>query len=106
KLSSSSNNDLRRSPRQGGRRSLPPPPRTPDVDGLVPPEGRAPNWTAHGRALLSALEEALASGSASHKLQAAIERAWGAWNFDGVPARHVSNVAHLSRRAYDAIRGT
>src|SRR5258707_2652392 len=53
---SSSSNDFRRSPKHGGRRSLPPPPRPPD--SLVPHhEGRAPNWSAHGRALLSALQK-------------------------------------------------
>src|SRR5207302_1974717 len=57
KLSSSSSNDLRRSPKIPGRRSLPPlpPAPAPPPDSLVPhQEGRAPNWAAHGRALLSA----------------------------------------------------
>jgi hypothetical protein len=104
RLSSSSNNDLRRSPKP--RRSLPPPPRSPDFDSLVPPEGRAPNWMAHGRALTAAIEEALEAGADSPKLQAAIERAYSVWNLDGVSARHISNVSHLCRRAYDAIRNT
>jgi hypothetical protein len=103
-LSSSSSGDLRRSPRQ--RRSLPPPPRQPDFDSLVPPEGRAPNWMAHGRALAAALQEALDGGVDSPKLQAAIERAYGAWNLDGASVRHISNVSHLCRRAYDGIRNT
>jgi hypothetical protein len=104
RLSSSSNNDLRRSPKP--RRSLPPPPPSPDFDSLVPPEGRAPNWMAHGRALAAAIDEALAAGADSPKLQAAIERAYGAWNLDGVTSRQISNVSHLCRRAYDAIRNT
>jgi hypothetical protein len=106
RLSSSSSGDLRRSPKHGGRRSLPPPPRPPDFDSLVPPEGRAPNWLAHGRALAEALQEALESGADSPKLQAAVERAYGAWNLDGISVRHISNVSHLCRRAYDAIRNT
>jgi hypothetical protein len=61
---------------------------------------------AHGRALSAALEEALGEGADSPKLQAAIERAYGVWNLDGVSVRHISNVSHLCRRAYDAIRGT
>jgi hypothetical protein len=106
RLSSSSNNDLRRSPKQGGRRSLPPPPRSPDLDDLAPPEGRAPNWLAHGRALSAALDEALRTGVPSPGLQACVERAYGAWNLDGVSTRQIAQVAHLARRAYDAIRGT
>ncbi len=109
KLSSSSSNDLRRSPKNAGRRSLPPlpPPPAPSPDSLVPHhEGRAPNWAAHGRALLSALEEALSAPAPTPQLQARIERAHAAWNLDGVSSRQLSNVAHLARRAYDAIRGT
>jgi hypothetical protein len=106
RLSSSSNNDLRRSPKQGGRRSLPPPPRSPDLHDLAPPEGRAPNWLAHGRALSAALDEALRTGAPSPGLQACIERAYGAWNLDGVSTRQIAQVAHLARRAHDAIRGT
>ncbi len=104
KLSLSSNNDLRRSPRQGGRRTLPPPP--PAADDLAPPEGRAPNWMAHGRALAAALDEALHSNATPPHLQAAIERAFGAWHLDGVSPRQIAQVAHLSRRAYEAIRAT
>jgi hypothetical protein len=69
-------------------------------------EGRVPNWSAHGRALLSALEEALRAAAPSAQLQARIERAHAAWNLDGVSSRHLSQVAHLTRRAYEAIRGT
>jgi hypothetical protein len=104
RLSSSSNNDFRRSSKQGGRRSVPPPPRPPD--SLAPPEGRAPNWLAHGRALSATLDEALRTGSPSPRVQACIERAYGAWNLDGASTRQVSQVAHLARRAYDAIRST
>jgi hypothetical protein len=99
---SSSNNDLRKSSRQG-RRSLPPPS---EVDSLLPPEARAPNWLAHGRALAAALDEALHSNATSPHSQAAIERAYGAWHLDAVSPRQIAQVAHLARRAYDAIRGT
>jgi hypothetical protein len=106
RLSSSSSGDLRRSPRPGGRKSIPPPPHPSDPEDLAPPEVRATNWLAHGRALAAALEEALRSGAQSPRLQACVERAYGAWNLDGASSRQISQVAHLTRRAYDAIRST
>jgi hypothetical protein len=106
RLSSSSSGDLRRSPRPGGRRSVPPPPPPSDPEDLAPTEVRATNWLAHGRALAAALEEALRTGAQSPRLQACVERAYGAWNLDGASSRQIAHVAHLTRRAYDAIRGT
>jgi hypothetical protein len=104
---SSSNNDLRRSPKPGGRRSLPPPPRSPDFGDLAPqPEPRAANWMAHARSLLESLEEALRSGASSWKVQTSVERAYAAWNLEGATQRQIAHVAHLVRRAYDAIRAT
>jgi hypothetical protein len=69
-------------------------------------ERGVPSHIAKARALLAALEEPARAGTASPKLQACIERAYAAWNLEGVPPRQIARVAHLAHRAYDAIRGT
>jgi hypothetical protein len=61
---------------------------------------------ARGRALSLAIEEAIRLGSASPKLLACINRAYSSWSLDGVSSRSISRVAHLSRRAHEAIRQT
>jgi len=106
-LSSSPGRDFRRS-KPGARRTLrPAPPRASDANDLAPPldEGVA-TWIAKGRALSAAIEQALQSETPSPSMQAAVDRAYASWNLDGVSARQLSRVAHLSRRAHEAIRDT
>jgi hypothetical protein len=67
--------------------------------------GDAP-WTLKARALSSALDEALRSDQVSAKTKACVDRAYAAWILDGVPPATLSRVAHLSRRAHEAIRNT
>jgi hypothetical protein len=66
----------------------------------------ATSWTLKARALSSALDEALRSGDASAKTRGCIARAYAAWSLDGVTPPTVARVAHLARRAHEAIRGT
>jgi len=104
-LSASPGRDFRRS--KPGRRTLRPSPNTSEAGELAPPlDDTVPAWTAKGRALSAALEQALQNGSPSPSVQASIERAYGAWHLDGVTVRQISRVAHLSRRAHEAIRDT
>lgn len=65
-----------------------------------------PVWLAKARALSAALADAQRAGAVSPKLQACIERAFGAWNLDGTSTRNVARVAHLAQRGHEAIRGT
>jgi len=101
-LSASSQRDLRRS--KPGRKTPPPvrPEGEPRGMALEPPT----SWTLKARALSSALDEAMRSGDASAKTRGCIERAYAAWNLDSVSATTVARVAHLARRAHEAIRGT
>jgi hypothetical protein len=58
-----------------------------------------------GRALSLAIEAAIATGRMPPQLEAAIERAYGAFHLEMVPDTHIARVAHLTRRAHEAIRG-
>ncbi len=66
----------------------------------------ATSWTLKARALSSALEEALRSGHASTRTQGCVDRAYAAWSLDSVSAPTIARVAHLARRAHEAIRST
>jgi hypothetical protein len=70
----------------------------------VLPDHATASWALKARTLSSALDEALRSGQASPKTRACIERAYAAWTLDGVPTQTLARVAHLTRRAHDAIR--
>ncbi len=76
------------------------------ADPTAREDARNLGWVAQARSLGTALEEAIRGGAPSEKVLAAIGRAHGAWHLDGVSTRHIALAAHLSRRAYDAIRGT
>jgi hypothetical protein len=91
-------------------RSRPPPPRrithlegdrTPDSI----PEG-GPAWMQRAQRMANALLAALESGEISDTTEAAIDRAWTAWELNGASDRQVAKVAHLSHRAHTAIHGT
>jgi hypothetical protein len=70
----------------------------------LPPE--SPEWMRAARVLSDSLEAAIARGSVDPLEHAAIERAWYAWTLGGATPRHVLRVAHLVRRAHDAIRAS
>jgi hypothetical protein len=53
-----------------------------------------------------ALEALIASGSVGPSEEAAVERAWSAWELDGMPDQYVARVATLVDRARTAIRDT
>jgi hypothetical protein len=57
-----------------------------------------------GRSLSLTIETAIATGRSSRKLEAAIERAYAAFHLDSISEVHIARVAHLVRRAHDAIR--
>jgi len=69
---------------------------------LIPESQEA--WLEHGRALLGALQKALSQRDASPRMKASIERAWAAWQMNGFTDREIARVAHLVRRAHEAIR--
>jgi hypothetical protein len=104
-LSSSSSRDFRRS-KPGGPKKHVARPEPSDATTLSPSLDGVAAWVAKGRALSRAIDEAIRAGVASPKLQACIDRAYASWNLDGVPARQIARVAHLSRRAHEAIRST
>jgi hypothetical protein len=64
----------------------------------------APEWMRAARVLADALEESIRRGKIDNLEQAAIERAWYSWTLGGATPRQVLRVAHLVRRAYDALR--
>ena len=83
---------------------MPPPPPTEDPAYELPKH--APEWMVKGRALSVAIESAIALGKPTRQLEAAIERAFGAFYLDAVSGTQIARVAHLVKRAHDAIRGT
>src|SRR5260221_4103357 len=92
------------------RRSSPgkktPHPARPEPEPRSGAHDAAASWALKARALSSALEEALRAGHASAKTRGCIERAYAAWSLDRVSTPTVARVAHLARRAHEAIRGT
>jgi hypothetical protein len=70
----------------------------------VPEIRDAPDWVAQGKLLAGAVSKALESGEATTRLQSRIERAWAAWQLGEYTDREISRVAHLVRRAHEAIR--
>jgi hypothetical protein len=92
------------------RRSRPPPRKTPQMSptesiepiSLMPESQEA--WIDHGRSLLAALQKALSQRDATPRMKASIERAWAAWQLNGWTDREIARVAHLVRRAHEAIR--
>lgn len=64
----------------------------------------APEWMRAARVMADALEECIRRGNVDPLEQAAIERAWYSWTLGGATPRQVLKVAHLVRRAHDAIR--
>jgi hypothetical protein len=99
---SASPRDLRRS--RSGRKT--PNPARPEPEARGAGIDATSSWALKARTLSSALEEALRSGHASAKTRACVERAYAAWSLDGVTPPTVARVAHLVRRAHEAIRGT
>jgi hypothetical protein len=63
----------------------------------------APEWMRAARVMTDALEECIQRGQIDPLEQAAIERAWYSWTLGGATPRQVLKVAHLVRRAYDAM---
>jgi hypothetical protein len=68
----------------------------------LPPD--APEWMRAARVMADGLERCIARGSIDTLEHAAVERAWYAWTLGGATPRQVLRVAHLVRRAYEAIR--
>jgi hypothetical protein len=64
----------------------------------------APEWMRAARVMADALESCIRRGSIDYLEQAAIERAWYSWTLGGATPRQVLRVAHLVRRAHDAVR--
>ncbi|HMR74758.1 MAG TPA: hypothetical protein PKD61_06590 [Polyangiaceae bacterium] len=67
----------------------------------LPPD--APEWMRAARVMADALEACLARRSVDYLEQAAIERAWYAWTLGGATPKQVLRVAHIVRRAYEAL---
>jgi hypothetical protein len=91
------------------RRSRPPGRRTPAATQISAGNdlpANASGWMKQGRLLSGAIEHAIADGHASRRLQACIERAFVAWQLGQHTDRDISRVAHLVRRAHEAIRET
>src|ERR1043165_1786448 len=83
-----------------------PPPRKTLPIGTVDPRVAAPDVsesTKHARALIAELTAALESDGANAAEGGRIERAWAAWNLNGVNDATVQRVAHLVDRAYHAL---
>jgi hypothetical protein len=53
---------------------------------------------------LAALQKALSQRDASPRMKASIERAWASWQLNGWSDREIVRVAHLVRRAHEALR--
>jgi hypothetical protein len=68
----------------------------------LPPD--APEWMRAARVMADALEACIRRGNIDYLEQAAIERAWYSWTLGGATPRQVLRVAHLVRRAHDALR--
>ena len=64
----------------------------------------APEWMRAARVMADGLERCIQRGGIDPLEQAAIERAWYSWTLGGATPRQVLKVAHLVRRAHDAIR--
>jgi hypothetical protein len=67
----------------------------------LPPD--APEWMRAARVMADALEACLARRSVDYLEQAAIERAWYAWTLGGATPKQVLRVAHIVRRAHEAL---
>ncbi len=63
----------------------------------------APEWMRAARVMADSLEDCLARRDVDELERAAIERAWYAWTLGGATPRQVLRVAHLVRRAYEAL---
>jgi hypothetical protein len=69
------------------------------------PADAAPGWMQRARHMANALEGAIEAGQVPPSTEAAIERAWAAWELNGVSDRQVAKVAHLTARAHHAMHG-
>jgi hypothetical protein len=106
--------NLRKTPSPVRRTKTPPPgPGRQGASGrsLPPPAAaaldiHAPEWAKKGRAISSAIETAIRQGTASRQIELAIDRAYGAFTFEGLSEEHLARVAHLIRRAHGAIRNS
>ena len=94
----------RPAPRTGGRRSSQGLSKTPLEPEELPAD--APEWMVQCRVLSSALECAIADRDAGPRLRACIERAWAAWEFNGLTDKQIAKVSRLVTRAHRAIRET
>ena len=105
-------------------RTVPPPPGKAELSRTRPPRGRrtpatpreapeygpplpanAPGWMRRARRVLGAMQQALEAGEISESTEAAIERAFAAFEL-GLSDKQISRVAHLVERAHSAIRET
>ena len=106
---------LRRTPFPAAlsRSGAPAPRRTSELEGQPPvvplPDG-APGWMRRAHHMVQALQSAIARGRVSDTTEAAIERAFAAWELHGASDELVARVAHLAHRAHNALhqsrRGT
>jgi hypothetical protein len=80
------------------------PSREPAINAFSVLPTDAPEWMRAARVMSDALESCIRRGSIDYLEQAAIERAWYAWTLGGATPRQVLRVAHVVRRAHDAMR--
>ncbi len=73
-------------------------------DGLKALPDDAPGWMQRARRMALALESAIRRESISPALEGNIERAWAAWQLEGVGDADIARVAHLVQRAHAALR--
>jgi hypothetical protein len=92
----------RRSRPPGRKTQTLPPAESAEPISLLPESQEA--WIEHGRSLLGALQRALSQRDASPRMKTSIQRAWAAWQLNGWTDREIARVAHLVRRAHEAIR--
>lgn len=74
--------------------------------GLAELPADAPDWMLKSRMLSSALEGTIAQANPGPRLKACIERAWAAWELNGLTDKQIAKVSNLVMRAHRAIRET
>jgi hypothetical protein len=63
----------------------------------------APGWMQRARHMANALQGAIEAGQVPASTEAAIERAWAAWELNGASDRQIAKIAHLAARAHHAM---
>jgi len=92
-----------------GRSRAPAARRTSELEGqpaVTPLPDGAPGWMRRAHFMVQALQAAIASGRVSDTTEAAIERAFAAWELHGASDQLVARVAHLAHRAHTALHSS